>query len=140
MVRAIEALFVREDNEAPHVLDNVSRRALRETLDLAIRSEELFKKLRRARPRISRSYAVDYLCSCIEVGMSSFAEVRALGRIIRGVKLAHPRSGSTGFAKMFAEHAALFRKLRSKELDFASRLSVVLSMNQIELIFFAHMW
>jgi hypothetical protein len=139
-VRTIEGLFQRDDVDRPRVLDRSSRLALKETIEVATRCEETFAKLRRSARRLVSSYSIDYLCSFIELGMRSFSEVRSLGRTLKGVHLDHPRRGPASFESLFVEHARLYRQLRSPKTDFSLRLSALVSLNQIELIFFAHMW
>jgi hypothetical protein len=140
LVHHVESLFVRDDRENPKVLDDDGRQALHATVSVAIECDQAFRRIQRSRRPLQRTFDVDYLCDSIHVAIPEFSQIKALGRIVRDVHLEQPRSGRLDLASLLTEHTRMMPSLRSIRADFAGRLTTLLAMNQIELLFFAHMW
>jgi len=63
-----------------------------------------------------------------------------MARVLRGAKLPGPRIGGVSLRSLLMTHKELLRKLSLRREGFVSRMSTLVSLNQIELIFFSHMW
>lgn len=138
-VLAIEQLFARDDVERPRLLTPKDRLALRATLWLAVECEAEFERLRRGR-RLSRTYEVDYLCDSIRGTLDAVDDIKALGRIVTGVSVTHPIVGASSLPSLLREHGRLYKSLVVSRRDLAARLSALIKLTQIELIFLGHMW
>jgi hypothetical protein len=136
--RRIEALFVRGDVEDPPALDSQDRAALRVVLRTAVESEAVFQRLRRSKGTIVKTDRVDHLCDSIRASMDFFAVVKQTAAILRGVQSPPAKNGS--LREQLVEHGRVFRGFRAPNLDLPTRMSGLLELIQIELIFFGHMW
>jgi hypothetical protein len=134
---SIGILFAEEDNESPKALDASDRRALRAVLRIIAESDLVFRTALKSGQLNRWTERTEHLCDSIESGLALFATIKQSAGIIRGVVVSK-RSGS--LRSMLAEHGRLFKRLQKEGLGLPVRLSLVLQLVRIELIFFAHMW
>jgi len=139
-VATIEGYFERDDLDEPTVIEEKFAKALRTSLWVAMESEQTFRRLRVSRRGLSRTSEVDYLCDSIQAALEDFDDVKAMARVLRGAKLPGPRIGGVSLRSLLMTHKELLRKLSLRREGFVSRMSTLVSLNQIELIFFSHMW
>ena len=134
---SIGNLFAEEDNDSPPTLDASDRKALRAVLRIISESDMVFRTALKSGQLSRWTERTEHLCDSIESGIALFATVKQSARIVRGVVVSK-RSGS--LRSLLAEHGRLFKRLQKKRLGLPVRLSLVLQLVRIELIFFAHMW
>jgi len=139
-VERIEGYFQRDDLDEPSVIDETLASSLRTSLSVTKESEQTFCSLLRMRNGLTRTYEVEYLCDSIEAALSAFYEVRAMAVVLRGAKLPGPHTDETSLKSLLASHTSLLRKLSSPKLGFVERMCTLVSLNKIQLMFFARMW
>jgi hypothetical protein len=140
LVRTIEAYLERDDVDEPKVIDEGLAKALRTSLWVAMESEQTFRRLLVSRRALSRTSEVDYLCDSIQAALEAFDDVKAMARVLRGAQLPSPRVGGVSLRNLLMRHGQLLKKLSLREEGLVGRMSTLVSLNQIELIFFSHMW
>jgi hypothetical protein len=138
IVQVVDKLIEKEDNAEPSALDEKDREAVRVVVRISAESDAVFRQVLRKRGPIAWSDRVDHLCDSIEAGMEFFATVKQSARIIGGVRLPPRKSGS--LRSLVAEHRELFDDLQKRDIGLPKRLSVLLELIRIELIFFSHVW
>ena len=69
-----------------------------------------------------------------------FSMVKRLGRMATDVQFDQLGFIDMPLRRTLVEHHHLLNVLGQKQSSFAERLSVLLKLTQIQLIFFAHMW
>ncbi len=138
-VVAVEGLFVRDDVGKPRLLMPRDRRALRTTLGAVVECEMVFKHVRR-HARITRSYEVDFLCDSIRAAVDAFDDIKAMGRIVKGASVSHPLPRANSLKGLLQQHGLLYARLTAEPSNLPERLSNLIKMTQIELIFWGHMW
>jgi hypothetical protein len=139
VVAAIDSLIGREDadNDLP-ALDNDDREALRVVLRIASESDTVFRQILRRRGSVRWNERVDYLCDSIRSGMDFFAIVKQTARTLEGIEPLQQRSER--LRDLLTRHTRLFKRIQARDLGLSERLSIVLQLIQIELIFFGHFW
>jgi hypothetical protein len=138
IVKAVDSMIGREDADQPAALDEKDREAVRVVVRIAAESDGVFRAISRKDGPVGRTAKVDHLCDSIEAGMDFFSTVKQSARIIQGVKLPRTKRGSV--RSILVEHAKLFEHLQRRNLGLPRRLSILLELIRIELIFFGHVW
>jgi hypothetical protein len=138
IVKAVQALIKQEDDGEPPALDEKDRKSLQVVLRIASESDTVFRRILRRRGPVRWDDQVDHLCDSIEAGMEFFAAVKQSARTIRGVNL--PPRKSKALRDLLVDHKDLFRRVQARGLGLPRRLSALLELIRIELIFFGHVW
>lgn len=138
IVTAVDKLIERDDNSDPAALDDEDRECVRVVVRITAEADAVFRSIIRRDGPIPWNDRVDHLCDSIEAGIEFFATVKQSARVIRGVDL--PRAMTSSLRRLMVEHTKLFRALQAPEHGLPRRLSILLGLIRIELIFFAHVW
>jgi hypothetical protein len=132
------AQFVAEDvGDGSPVLSAKDRRALRSVLRLACESGQLFATI--SRVPIRSTERLEHFCDSVQAGMDFIATVKQTAGVLRGVSYP-PRERNGSLLRLLAVHGRLLGRIQQPALGLERRLSLLLELVQIELIFFAHVW
>lgn len=138
VVGSLYASFLRGDFDDPPALDEEDREALRVAVRVATECDQAFRKILRSGRPIGRTDDVDRLCDTIRAALDSFAVVKQTASILRG---SHETNWTPGNMRaLLVRHGTLFSHVRRDGLDLVARLSLLLALIRIELLFFAHFW
>jgi hypothetical protein len=83
---------------------------------------------------------IEDICHTVRAGMDWTASIKSWTELITGVKFARPHRLASSLQKMVHQHANLSKELRSSKVELPERVSILLTLIQIELVFFGHMW
>ena len=139
LVRTIELLILKGDTDDPSALDEADREALRVALRIALECDVVFRQIIRSKDAITFNDPVDHACDSIRAAIDSFATIKQTSRIFNGVRLPPVRPGRP-LLQSLVRHGVALHRLQQPGLDLPARMSLLLELIRIELIFFGHVW
>lgn len=136
-IAGLEALICSGDTDVPSALDEKDREAIHITLRIALESDTTFRALLRRKDPLAPTAQTDYLCGTIRSGIDFFSVVMQTAVGIRGVVVPR-RSGS--LRQLMVEHGKYLRLLEQPKLSLGPRLSLLVALIRVELMFFGYSW
>ncbi|MBI5710368.1 MAG: hypothetical protein HZC42_08715 [Candidatus Eisenbacteria bacterium] len=114
--------------------------ALRVVLRSVTDCNAMYRRLAKSMRAPRRPGDIDDICITIRASIDWVAVIKELFGIVQDVRLVRPRVMGGSMERMLQEHDVLFQRLRSSRLEGCERMSTLLALIQIELVFLGHMW